>query len=339
MTEPRRYAGFVEEYSYNPISAPEAKFHIDIASATLDVPSDPNLHFEGGMSRGRKIVRPGYYVPAGNIVYAIDIRSIGYFLKWVLGLYKFTDGGGGTTNTHEIYPSEDIVLPSYTVRLGKDNFEHVFRGCVANGLELKIEDNFIFATLDNIGARDTKDTLKEIAELTLFNEHNLSFIDASLAVGEGEGSNYNCKIKGMTITITNGADAGPGKGIGSRFPCRIPVGNRNIDIKGNLWFEDSTEYEKFWGGSNGVSVSGSTTEAFVITIDTGVDGSMELKFPKLMYSDLKTPPSGRGEIVQAFSGIALIDEITLADAETEIESELLVTLENKNDDMNEDIVS
>jgi hypothetical protein len=335
MTEPRRYAGFAEEFSFNPAVAPEAVFHIDIASASLDVPSDPNLHFEGGMSRGRKIIRPGYYVPAGNIVYPIDIRSIGYFLKWALGKYVFTEGEG--TNTHELYPTEDLVLPSYTVRLGKDNFEHIFRGCVANGLEIKIEDNFIFATLDNIGARDTKGTLKEIAELILFNENNLSFIDASLALGESV--NYNCKIKGMTISITNGASAGPGKGIGSRHPCRIPVGARNIDIKGNLWFEDSTEYEKFWGASNGVSAGGSTTEAMVVTIDAGADGSMELKFPKLMYSDLKTPPSGRAEIVQAFSGIALIDEITLADEVTVIEAELLATIENKNDDMDEDIVS
>ena len=336
MTEPRRYAGFTEEQFFNPANAPEAKFHIDIASASLDVPSDPNLHFEGGMSRGRKIIRPGYYVPAGNIIYPIDIRSIGYFLKWVLGKYKFTDGGGGT-NTHELYPSEDTVLPSYTVRLGKDNFEHIFRGCVMNGLEIVVEDDFIFATLDNIGARDSKTTLKEIADLILFNEHNLSFIDASLALGAAV--DYNCKIKGMTIGITNGADAAPGKGMGSRHPCRIPVGARNIDIKGNLWFEDSTEYEKFWGQANGPSSNGSTTEAIILTIDAGTDGSIELKFPKLMYTDIKTPPSGRAEIVQAFSGVALIDTITLDDAVTEIEAEILCTLKNNNGDMDDDIVS
>ena len=336
MTEPRRYAGFTEEFSFNPAIAPEAKFHIDIAGASLDTPSDPNLIFEGGMSRGRKVIRPGYYVPSGNIVYPIDIRSIGYFLKWALGKYKYTAGGGGT-NTHELYPTENTVLPSYTTRLGKDNFEHIFRGCVMNGLEIVIEDDFIYATLDNIGARDTKTTLKEIADLILFNEHNLSFIDASLALGAAV--NYNCKIKGLTIGITNGANAEAGKGIGSRHPCRIPVGARNIDIKGNLWFEDSTEYEKFWGASGGVSANGSTTEAMILTIDAGVDGSIELKFPKLMYTDIKTPPSGRAEIVQAFSGVALIDTITLADAITEIEAEVLCTLLNNNGDMDDDIVS
>jgi len=336
MTEPRRYCGFCEEENFNPAVAPEAVFHIDIASATLDAPSDPNLHFEGGLSRGRKIIRPGYYVPAGNVVYAIDIRSIGYFLKWALGNYVYTDGGAGT-NTHEIYPKENTVLPSYTVRLGKDIFEHVFRGCVMNGLEIAIEDSFIFATLDNIGAKDTRVTLKEISGLTLFNENNLSFIDASLALGDA--IDYNCKIKNLTISITNGADAGLGKGFGQRHPCRIPVGARNVDIKGNLFFEDWTEYTKFWGAAGGVSVNGVTTEAMILTIDAGTDGSLEFNFPKLAYTDLKTPPSGRGEIVQAFSGIALIDTITLADAVTEIEAEVLATLLNNNDDMDDDIMS
>jgi len=336
MTEPRRYAGFVEEETFNPDTPADAIFHIDIASATLDTPSDPNLHFEGGLSRGRKIIRPGYYVPSGNIIYAIDIRSIGYFLKWALGNYTFTDGGEGT-NTHEIYPKENTVLPSYTVRLGKDIFEHIFTGCVANGLELAIEDSFIFATLDNIGARDKRGTLKEVAALTLFNENLLSFVDTSLALGAAV--DYNCKIKNLTISITNGADAGPGKGFGSRHPCRIPVGARNIDIKGNLFFEDYSEYAKFWGASSAVSADGVSTEAMILTIDSGTDGSLEFNFPKLAYTDLKTPPSGRGEIVQAFSGIALIDTITLADAVTTIEAEILATLLNNNDDMDEDIMS
>jgi len=335
MTEPRRYAGFAEEEDFNPDTAPEAVFHIDIGSATLDAPSDPNLQFEGGMSRGRKTIRPGFYSPSGNIVYPIDIRSIGYWLKWTLGLYKFTDGGVGA-NTHEIYPSEDIVLPSYTVRLGKDNFEHIFRGCVANGLEIKVEDDFVYATLDNIGARDSRGALKAVADLTLFTENQLSFVDTSLTLG---ASNYNCKIKGLTISITNGTDAKAGKGFGSRHPCRIPAGNRNIDIKGSLFFEDYSEYTKFWGAATGVDADGASTEEMVITIDAGTDGSIEFKIPKLMYTDLKTPPSGRGEIVQAFSALALIDTIELADGETDIEAEILVTLLNNNDDMDDDIMS
>ena len=142
-----RYAGLAEEYSFNPVTPPDAIFHIDIGSATLDVPTDPNLHFEGGLYRGRKIIRPGFYAPTGNIVYPVDIRSIAYILKWALGSYVFTDGGEGA-NTHEIYGIEDLVLPSFCTRLGKDNFEHIFTGCVINSLEIKIEGEYVFITAD-----------------------------------------------------------------------------------------------------------------------------------------------------------------------------------------------
>ena len=67
----------------------------------------------------------GSIVQSGNIVYAFDIKTIRWLLKWTLGGYVFTD----LDNLHEIYASDDTDLPSFTARLGKDLFEHVFAGC------------------------------------------------------------------------------------------------------------------------------------------------------------------------------------------------------------------
>lgn len=329
-----RYAGFAEEYSFNPGTPPDAIFHIDIGSASLDVPTDPNLHFEGGLYRGRKVVRPGFYAPTGNVVYPVDIRSIAYLLKWALGNYKFTDGGEGA-NTHEIWGIEDLVLPSFTTRLGKDNFEHIFTGCIINSLELKIEGEYIFATADIVAAKDYKGAVKAVADLLLFSEYPLSFIDSTISLT----TNYSCKFKGITISLTNNPDVAAGKGHGSRHPCRIPIGARDINISGNLYFEDSSEYEKFWGASGGISGNLPTDEELVITIDSGAYGSMEIKIPKFMFTDLKTPPSGRTEIIQALSGIALMKEVTLDDEVTKVDTELIATINNDNDDLDEDIVS
>ena len=328
-----RYAGFAEEYSFNPGTPPAAIFHIDIGSATLDVPADPNLHFEGGLYRGRKIIRPGFYAPAGNVVYPVDIRSIAYILKWALGKYKFTEDEGGM-NTHEIYGVEDLVLPSFCTRLGKDNFEHIFTGCTINSLEIKIEGEYVFVTADIVAARDYKGAVEAIADLKLFAEYPLSFIDSTISLT----SDYSCKFKGITISITNNPDVAAGKGFGSRHPCRMPIGARDIDISGNLYFEDSLEYEKFWGASGGISAGLPTNEELIITILSGDYGSMAIKMPKFMFTDLKTPPSGRTEIVQAFSGIALMEKVTLDD-ETEIDTDLIATILNKNGNLEEEVIS
>jgi len=336
MTTRRRYAALAEEYEFNQSPAPDPVFYIEIASSSLDVPDNPNLLFEGSLQRGRKQIRPGYYTPAGNIVYPIDIRSFGYFLKWALGDYVFTDGGVGT-NTHEIYGGNDCVLPSFCARIGKDGLgEHIFSGLTVNSLEITIESDYIICTVDAVGAKDTKTTIRAIADITLFNENLLSFIDASATFG---GSDYNCKVKSLTIAVANNPDAPAGKGIGSRYPCRIPVGARDVNISGDLWFEDDTEYKKYWGGAGGVQDTGPTTEAIVITIDSGDDGSIEINLPKCSYTNLSAQPSGRAEIVQGFTGMAFIETVTLADAVTEVETEMIVTIESNNDDMDDDIIS
>ena len=332
----RRYAGFCEESEFNPAVPPEAKFHIEIASATLDEPNNPNIMFESGLTRGRSDIRPAYYVAGGNIVAPINVRMIGYFLKWAMGEYVFTDGGGGT-NTHEIYGKEDIVLPSFTTRLGKDHFEHVFTGTVINTMTIEVGGDWLLCTINNFAARSYKDDLKTIADLSLFNEKKLTFIAAGVTFG---GVNYNCKIRNLTITLNNNIPSDRGKGVGTRFPCRLPVGARDVDVSGTLHFLDSTEYEKFWNQANGISATeGPGDEEIIISIDSGSDGSLELKFPKFQLTSIAANPSGRDPIDQSFSGYAIVDTVTLADEVTEVETELLATLENNNDDMDNDIAS
>jgi hypothetical protein len=332
----RRYFGACEEANFNPDTPPEAKFHVEIASATLDVPDNPNIEFESGLYRGRTSLRPGFYSPSGNIVFPINIRALGYILKWALGSYVFTDGGGGT-NTHEIYGQEATLLPSFTARIGKDDLgEHVFAGTVINSLELVIENDYILCTIDCVSAKDTKTTIKAIADLSLFDENLLTFIAAGITFG---GNIYNCKVKNITITVENNADAPAGKGIGTRYPCRIPVGARNVNLSGTLYFEDDTEYQKYWGQAGGIGDNGPTNEEIVITIDSGDDGSIELKFPKVMYTNVQAQPSGRAPIDHDFSAYAMVNGVTLADEVTEINTELLATIESNNTDMDNDIES
>ncbi len=85
-----RYLGLAEEASYNVSPAPVAGFHVDIASASLDTPPDTQMIYGGGLRRGAVTHRPGYYHPEGNIVYAFDIRTIAFLLKWALGGYEYT---------------------------------------------------------------------------------------------------------------------------------------------------------------------------------------------------------------------------------------------------------
>ncbi len=326
----RRYAGFKEEPIFNP-DPPllDAGFHIEISSAGLDVPSNPNVEFESGLYRGRREIRPGYYVPSGNIVFPINVRAIGYFLKWALGGYKFTDGGIGA-NTHELWGSEETELPSFTTHLGKDAFEHVFTGTTINSLQIEIGGDWLLCTIDCVAGKDYKQPLKEISDLQLFDEKTLTFIAAGV---QFNSVGYNCKVQNMTININNNIDTAGGKGIGTRYACRFPAGARNIDLSGNLHFIDETEYVKYWGSNQGIHDTNSPgSEPITITIDGGTAGSLELKFPKIQYTDIGASPSGRAPITHSFSAYAVVDEVTMKDSST-LHTEMLATLVNQNEDM------
>ena len=75
-----RYAGFIKESQYG-VRAAGDPFHVDIASATLDAPSDTNLIYGGGLGKSVRTYRPGYYSPSGNVVYAFDVETIGFILE------------------------------------------------------------------------------------------------------------------------------------------------------------------------------------------------------------------------------------------------------------------
>ncbi|MDP2366552.1 MAG: hypothetical protein Q8M94_22585, partial [Ignavibacteria bacterium] len=184
--------------------------------------------------------------------------------------------------------------------------------------------------------KDYKGTLQAIGDLLLPDEYPLSFIDTNMTLGV---TPYSCKFKTLTISIANNLVPDAGKGFGSRFPCRVPVGARNVNISGGLFFEDSSQYESFWGDSLGISANVPVEETLTLTLDSGAYGSMNLVLPKFYFSQLTTPVAGRTEITQGFSAIGLVDTVTLADEVTEVDTDILATILNGAGDLDEDIVS
>lgn len=330
MTAVLRYAGFAEEASYLEDPAPAATFFADILSATLDAPSDVELIHGGGLGRNAFLHRPGFYAPAGNIVYAFDVATLTYLLKWALGEYEFTsEGGTGSLNLHEIYGTNDDEVPSFCARVGKDLFEHVFSGCCLNSLQLQIEGEWCLATADIIAAVDAKDTLKTIAQVTLPTENPLAFHElTAYKVSGAYETEWSANIKSLTLNIANNLSAEAGRTIGSRHPRRIPAGERVTTFAANLWFDTTDELEAFWGGATGPAATG-PTEAFLrIVADGGADGEVRIDLPKYIYTQVQQQPSRRGEMVQAVTGRAFPDTVTLEDAVTNVTTDIYARIEN-----------
>jgi hypothetical protein len=328
MTQILRYAGFGSEAEYG-VAVP-ATLHVDINSATLDAPSGSENVFQGGIGRALRSRRPGYYRPGGNVVYAWDIRTIAAMLRWTLGGYVFTAGGD---NTHEVYGSNEVLMESFTTRIGKDVFEHVFAGCIVESLELDLGGDFLLATMAVGARRDSKDTLKEPSELLLPDEFPLAFHEVTMELPADESEDISPLVKQLRLTINNGLRADSGRSIGSRYPRRMPVGGRTVTGTMDLWYESTEQLERLWGGATGPTDDGSEEVSAKITADAGADGSLTLDLPAAFFTQVGQQGTGRDEITQQVQFQALEGAVTLADDSTEVLRELLATVVNGEDDL------
>lgn len=324
MSNVLRYLGICEESEYAEAPAPAATMHIDIASTTVDVPGDTQMIYGGGLARSPYIHRPGFYSPSGDIVYAFDIRTIGFFLKWALGGYDFL--AGEPLNTHTIYGANKNILDSFCARLGKDVFEHVFSGCVINTLTLKIEGAYCELTASIIAAKDSRVDLKALSELLLPDEYPLAFHEVTAKIATVDQS---AKIKGLTLVIANNMSAEAGRTVGSRYPRLIRAGERTVTVSKTLMFDDISELERYWGGTNEPSDLGASEFEVEINFDARSDGSLKILLPRFIYTSVEQKPSGRDEQVQATAGRAFLPAEIIEETDTDI----VATLMNKQDSM------
>ena len=330
QTQILRYFGHGKEETFG--TAVAAVQHVDIASTTLDVPTGAEIIIEGGMGRGALRKRPGFYAPSGNIEYTWDIRSIGWMLRYALGGYQFTAGSGTPPiHTHEIYGTNYNMLPSFTARLGKDVFEHVFTGCTINTLALNVTDNLASATLGVVASTDANAQLKEPADLILPPEYPMAFYEFTAKINNKDQSTL---IRSFTVNIGNNINTTSGRTIGSRYPRYFRAGNRECSINLALDFEDLTYLKEFWGDESGPSGTGSSEISLEITGTASTDEKIIFTFPRCVILGIQTQPRGREAIVQNLSLQAMTKpNLKLADNATEVSTDIYVKLTNKQESM------
>lgn len=317
-----RYAGFGNEATY--ASPASAAFHVDIQSASLDSPSGTELYYPGGIGRGLRTRRPGWYRPEGDIVYGWDIRTIAHVLRWTLGGYAFTSGGGGN-NLHEMWPTAESTLPSFTARIGKDHFEHVFAGCVADSLELDLASDFLLATMGVSASVDSKATITAADDLVLPSEFPLAFHEVTLSLPDS--TDVSANVRALKLSVANGLRTESGRGIGSRHPYRMDAGARDVTLSADFYYENTDHLASMWGDPDGPSTSGASDYGLTITANAGDDGQLVITAPSAHFTKVATQGSGRDEIVLSTEIRLMTTTLTLDDASTQ-QGELLVSVTN-----------
>lgn len=311
-----RYLGIGLETDFG--TPVDAEVHMDITNGNLDSPSEPEMTYDGGLSRGIRVHKPGAYISEGTVGYAMDINSIFWLLYLVFGnLTIDEEGEGPVLYDYNFVPKRhDLCLPSATFRLGKDHYEHVFPGCVVSQIEISVDDEFAQVTATVVGGKDIKaDVIIDLSTLELPDQYPLAFHELNISLGGGDRS---ADINSITLTINNNANGDEGVKMGSRYPQKIYAGDIDVSASVDVDFVNMDEKEAFWGAAGGVSDDGSTTSDITLTFGTENDGDLIFTIPKLLLTEVPHQPSGRDTLVQSISGTAIFDD----DSDTEIAAKI-----------------
>lgn len=339
-----RYAAFAEEGSYGSGMA-NPTFAVDESTASLDTGKDVEIIYDGSLGRAPRVHRPGFYSCEGDVEYAFDIRSIGWFLKWALGGYAHTAPGNGEFNIHECYATNDVVLPSFVSFLGKDkidatNFEHKFAGCTISDLEIAVSNEYATVKVGIVAAVDAPNPegIKTRAEIEalLPTEHLLVFHNVTATLGN---SSISERVTNVKLGVKNDVKADAGQCLGSRFPSRMPAGARETTFTMDCYFNTMDELTLFWGSPQGApfAVDGTTetslTLTFISTDDNGQpDGTLDISLPRVILTKVPTPTKGKDEVKLNVEGQAFQDSVLLHD-NTSVYTDILATLSNNQEAM------
>lgn len=319
-----RYTGFGVESNFG--TAVDATFHIDQASVTLDTPSAPEIMVPSGMGRAPRVKVPGFYYPSGNVDYAFDIETVGWFLRWALpGGYVYT----GASTLHELYGTDTLTPQSFTTRVGKDVLEHTFAGCVMNSLALSVDNGLTNASLGIMAQKDSKATIKSgIGDLTLPADAPMTFADVSVEVNSED---YNAVCKSFTLNINNNTNADTGRTVGSRFPSGYQFAGRDVTCNMSLLFPDTEMMTLFWGNASTIQNCGSTELPIEITIAQNCptnSRALTILLPNTVMEQARQQPRGRDNLLQEISVRAMVgNDVVLNDAST-VDTDILCSLVN-----------
>jgi hypothetical protein len=210
--------------------------------------------------------------------------------------------------------TELLEMPSATLYVGKDVFEHIFLGACFTSFTLEAERDYITVSMDVAAQKDLQDTIKTTSEVLALTPQSYpcAFHAAAFKLGT-YGSTLNdmsASVEKLTLNLDLGADAEGGVTIGSRFPRRIWTGETEITLELTLVFSDTTMLEAFWGSSSGAGSTLPTEFAGQIIVTGNNLGSFTISLPRLIIESSKLQPKGRDRLSQEITARVLLDKAT-----------------------------
>lgn len=212
---------------------------------------------------------------------------------------------------HKFMPSAGLALPSFTARIGRQVTEHRFLGCNIQEATFSAERGFLNAALTILAQKDAKASI-DLAGKSM-PEALFGFREAYVLFGTGDGSNRTALHTRASITYRNEIDEDGAIRFGSRFPVGYSLGGVEITGQFTLAFDDTSEYERFWGGAGGPQEDVVGAARIELGFNAGPSRFLSITIDNATWIRVGAPVSGRDRIYQTvdvraidYSGTAVL---------------------------------
>lgn len=204
------------------------------------------------------------------------------------------------TYDHVFKPAES--LPSMRLAVGKDSFEHRFKGMVVDSLTLEYEDGFLVAGIDWIGAEDEKHELAEIETSDLPED----VVTSLMGTFHRDDEDFTGSVEEFELNLENNVEVEEHTPASQRFPVAAVPEELEITVELTVSFEDSEELEAYWGDEEGPNELVEETD-FSIAFEDSNEDKLEIVLPRVICQDHSANVSGRDRIEQTMEYEALVD--------------------------------
>ena len=217
---------------------------------------------------------------------------------------------------HRFFRTNSRNLPSFTYYVGKEFFEHRFKGVTITQLSLVQERELLTASIDVVAAEESQAGINNFAKS--FSNDVVGSRHVSLFQMENPARGLKVDAEAFSIEINNNIDETAGVRFGSRFPQEFEVGGLDVSGSFRLAFKTLQQYQDFWGGTVGPTEDASYNNELTAEWSKG-SKRLKIAVPELHLNRVSAPLSGRDRLTQ---------EITFTALSTPTGSPLVVDLEN-----------
>jgi len=216
--------------------------------------------------------------------------------NWLGTMDDFEEVETDAIYKHTFSPAD--TLPTFTMAIGKELYQHNFGGLTFDTLNMEYENNFVVLGMGVIGGKDSKESdPADIGPCDLPE----SILTSVMSTFERDGTDITLDIEEFNLGIENNVEVDDAVPAASRYPAIAFLEQLNISVEMDISFADLDTLESYWGGEDGPTDEVEETNIQISFVQEEGKEEFTVTLPAAIAQNYSNPVEGRSRITQSIT--------------------------------------